>query len=76
MSEATELATEACSADPAIGLRAVVALSRLLERLTALQVEQARAAGWSWEEIASVLGVTRQSAHKRYAGHLRRRRGR
>lgn len=47
--------------DPREGLEAVVALRRLLEMLEASQVEDAYAAGWSWAEIAEVLGVSRQA---------------
>jgi hypothetical protein len=44
----------------------VSALRRLLEQLEALQVANARAAGWSWQEIASALGVTKQAAHQKH----------
>jgi IS30 family transposase len=40
----------------------------LLERLERLQVENARRAGWSWEQIAQELGVTKQAVHKKHAG--------
>ncbi len=66
MSEATRLATDAGSKDPGTGLRAVAALRRLLERLEALQVGNARVQGWSWQQIAEHLGVTKQSVHKKY----------
>jgi DNA-directed RNA polymerase specialized sigma24 family protein len=68
MSEATKLASAASSTDPAVGLRAVLALSRLLESLEALQVDNARRKGWSWQEIADALGVSRQAVHKKHAG--------
>ncbi|MDJ0954695.1 MAG: hypothetical protein QNJ81_13540 [Acidimicrobiia bacterium] len=32
------------------------------------RVDDARAAGASWAEIADKLGVTRQAAHKRFGG--------
>ena len=67
MSEATELAAAAASADARVGLRAVRALRRLLETLEALQVDNARRQGWSWQDIAEALGVTRQAVHKKYA---------
>ena len=54
--------------DPAIGLRAVAALRRLLENLETLQVDSAREQGWSWDSIATELGVTKQAVHKKYAG--------
>ena len=56
----------ASSTDPDAGLRAVHSLRVLAERLEALQVENARALGWSWQEIADRLGVTRQAVHKKY----------
>jgi len=69
MTEATELAAAAGSTDPRVGLRSVLALRRLLETLEVLQVDNARRQGWSWQEIADALGVTKQAVHKKYAGH-------
>jgi len=66
MTEATHLATAAGDRDPRVGLRAVAALRKLLERLEAVQVRNARASGWSWQEIAAELGVSRQAVHKKY----------
>jgi hypothetical protein len=54
------------SDDPAIGLRASLALRRLAERVEANQVESAREKGWSWQQIGDVLGITRQSVHTKY----------
>ena len=68
VSDTTQLASEASSQDPAVGLRAVRALRVLIERLEALQVDNARDQNWSWQEIAVCLGVTRQAVHKKYAG--------
>ncbi|MEI8408270.1 MULTISPECIES: hypothetical protein [unclassified Kribbella] len=56
--------------DPAAGLAAVVALRRLADRLEDSQVEQAMRAGWSWSDVAEVLGVTRQAVHKKHAKRL------
>ncbi|MED7951183.1 MULTISPECIES: RNA polymerase subunit sigma-70 [unclassified Streptomyces] len=67
MSESGELAAAASSRDPAVGLRAVRALRELADRLEGLQVGNARERGWSWQEIAVCLGVTRQAVHKKYA---------
>jgi hypothetical protein len=67
MTEATDLAAAAGSTDPRVGLRAVVALRRLLEGLEALQVHNARRKGWSWQEIADALEVSRQGVHKKHA---------
>ena len=56
--------------DPAAGLAAVVALRLLADRLEDSQVEQAMRAGWSWSDVAEVLGVTRQAVHKKHAKRL------
>ncbi|MER7896001.1 HTH domain-containing protein [Streptomyces sp. NPDC096046] len=69
MTEATELAERAGDRDPRVGLRAVAALRRLLEQLEAVQVRNARNHGWSWQEIATELGVSRQAVHKKYGRH-------
>jgi len=76
MSEATKLAAQASSQDPRVGLRAVGALRRLLERLEALQVDNAREHGWSWQDIARELQVSKQAVHKKHAGRGFLRRGR
>ena len=65
--EASDVASGATSADPALGLRSVAALRRLADRLEDLQVDQARALGWSWAEIATALGVSKQAVHKKHA---------
>ncbi|ABW16539.1 conserved hypothetical protein [Parafrankia sp. EAN1pec] len=63
---ATTLAGAASDDDPRVGLTAVASLRALLESLEELQVASARSRGWSWQEIADVLGVSRQAAHKKY----------
>ena len=52
--------------DPAVGLRASLALHRLAERVEANHVASAREKGWSWQQIGDALGVTRQSVHTKY----------
>jgi len=71
MSEATDLAAAASGTDSRVGLRAALALRRLAERLEALQVTNARRQGWSWQEIADALDVSKQAVHKKYAGRTR-----
>ncbi|HEY2443702.1 MAG TPA: RNA polymerase subunit sigma-70 [Streptosporangiaceae bacterium] len=71
MSEGVQLAQAASGRDPVAGLRAVRALRELADRLEALQVENARDQGWSWQAIAAHLGVTRQAAHKKHARRVR-----
>jgi hypothetical protein len=61
-----ELSVNLSSDDPAIGLRASLALHRLAERVEAKHVASAREKGWSWQQIGDALGVTRQSVHTKY----------
>ncbi len=60
------LTTAVGSDDPAVGLRAVVALRRLADRLEAQHVTRARTLGWSWEQVGDALGTTRQAAHQKH----------
>ena len=69
MSNEVALAEAASGQDPAAGLRAARALRELAERLEALQVRNARDHGWTWQEVAFFLGVSKQAVHKKYA-HL------
>lgn len=62
------MASDASSPEPAVGLRAVRALRELTERLEELQVGNARDQDWTWQEIARLLGVSRQAVHKKYTG--------
>ena len=66
MTDLGALTAAATESDPKVGLRAVRALGRLLEHLEETQVRRARALGWSWQEIADVLGVSRQAVHKKH----------
>jgi hypothetical protein len=68
MNEASRLADETASRDPEVGLRAVASLRVLLETLEELQVNNAREHGWSWQQIAAELGVSRQAVHKKHGG--------
>lgn len=52
--------------DPRDGLRTVLALHRLADRLEDLHVARARAQGMSWADIATELQVTRQTVHKKH----------
>jgi hypothetical protein len=76
MNQATELADATASRDPQVGLAAVASLRVLLESLEALQVRNARERGWSWQQIADVLGVSRQAVHKKHESRRRIRGGR
>jgi DNA-directed RNA polymerase specialized sigma24 family protein len=71
MDARAEIAESAASADPEVGLRAVAALRVLTEELEALQVERARRSGWSWQDIADRLGVTKQTVHRKHGRRVR-----
>lgn len=61
-----ELSRRLAASDPSIGLRAVAALRRLADRMEAIQVANARGLGWSWAQIATELGVTRQAVQQKH----------
>lgn len=61
-----ELVAQVTSEDPAIGLRAAASLRSLLEAVEELHVQAARDRGWTWQQIASVLGVSKQAVHQKY----------
>jgi len=57
--------------DPQAGLQALTALRERLDELEMLQLSAAVEAGLSWAEIARLLGISRQGAHKRYSRRAR-----
>jgi hypothetical protein len=67
MASPTDVTAAAAADDPDTGLRAVRALRDLADRLEVLQVRNARALGWSWQQIADALGVSKQAVHKKHA---------
>src|SRR5262245_36361392 len=69
MTEVNDLAVAAGGTDVRAGLRAALALRRLAERLERLQVSNARRQGWSWQEIADALEVSKQAVHQKHAAH-------
>lgn len=66
MAEQSTLADQAASTNPHVGLRSVRALRDLAERLETLQVANARRQGWTWQQIAAELGVSKQAVHKKH----------
>jgi DNA-directed RNA polymerase specialized sigma24 family protein len=66
VTDPADLASAASGPDPRTGLRAAAALHRLADVLEAAQVAQARRQGWSWQEIADVLGVSKQAVHQKH----------
>jgi hypothetical protein len=76
MIEPSEVLTQTASADPAVGLRGVASLRALLEAVEELQVRRARELGWSWQQIAAPLGVSKQAVHQKYGNGGRKSRRR
>jgi CRP-like cAMP-binding protein len=70
MESALEVAQSAASTDPDVGLRAVASLRALTERLEIIQVDNARQLGWSWQDIAGRLGVTKQTVHRKHGKRI------
>lgn len=69
--ESTRLAEVASDmTDPREGLRSVMSLRLLVESLEFRQVEAALRAGFSWGQVAELLGVTRQAVHKKYSNRV------
>jgi Homeodomain-like domain-containing protein len=66
MESALAIAEAASGSDPDTGLRAVAALRELTERLEILQVDNARSLGWTWQQVAARLGVTKQTVHRKH----------
>jgi DNA-directed RNA polymerase specialized sigma24 family protein len=67
-----DVVAQTASKDPAVGLRGVASLRALLEAVEELQVRRARELGWSWQQIADVLGVSKQAVHQMYGKGDRR----
>lgn len=70
MEPALEISQSAASTDPDVGLRAVASLRALTERLEIVQVQNARKLGWSWQDIAGRLGVTKQTVHRKHGKRI------
>jgi DNA invertase Pin-like site-specific DNA recombinase len=62
----TALAADAGGEDPFNALGAVRQLRREVDRVEETAARRARVAGASWQEIATLLGVSRQAVHKKY----------
>jgi hypothetical protein len=72
MVEAEEAVARSGSDDPEVGLRGVASLRALTEAVEELQVRRARELGWSWQQIAELLGVSKQAVHQKYGKGERR----
>jgi len=71
-SEANLLRAATRLGEPSEALTAIAELRRRLDTWEAAHVDEAVAAGWSWQRIAESLGVTKQAAHARHARRAQR----
>jgi DNA-directed RNA polymerase specialized sigma24 family protein len=72
MAEQADVVAQTASEDPEVGLRGVASLRALLDAVEELQVRRARELGWSWQQIAALLGVSKQAVHQKYGTGARR----
>ena len=59
------------ASDPEAALASVVALRRLADTLELAAAQAAVSQGWTWQQIAEALGVSRQAVHKKLAHRVR-----
>ena len=52
---------------PLLRIERARSLSDVVRRVNQALVDDARASGHTWQEIAGALGMTRQAAHERFA---------
>lgn len=62
------LVSQAGDDDPRRALAGAAELRREAERVQSVAVRRARSHGLSWAEVAALLGVTKQAAHRKYGG--------
>ncbi|GAA2930845.1 sigma factor-like helix-turn-helix DNA-binding protein [Microbacterium luteolum] len=68
MSASTAQATDP-EGEPLAELHRLAGIRQEVARAEETQVRRARNAGYSWQAIASALGVSKQAAHRKYGRH-------
>ena len=68
MSASTAQATDP-EGEPLAELHRLAGIRQEVARAEETQVRRARTAGYSWQAIASALGVSKQAAHRKYGRH-------
>lgn len=56
--------------DPRRALAGAAELRREAERIQGVAVRRARLSGLTWTEIAALLQVSKQAAHRKYRGRI------
>jgi hypothetical protein len=67
---AVRLVGLAADEDPGLGLLGVLGLRQVAQVCEEHQVCEARAAAWTWAQIATALEVSPQAVHQRHAARL------
>ena len=65
------ISSKSLPADPLKALKEIVRCEKQLDKLRLDRVKVARSQGASWDEIASALGMSRQSAWEYYTSRFR-----
>lgn len=60
----------AADEDPELGFIGILGLKDVVRACEEYQVASARAAGWTWAQIAIAIEVSPQAAHQRHAARL------
>lgn len=57
---------------PEEALASVVSMRLLADKLERRAVREAIGQGWTWAQVAEALGISRQAAHKKFSGLVKK----
>ena len=57
---------------PVAALQALAQIRHRLDEIEPKAIEKAREQGFTWEDLAEVMGVSRQAVYQKYRHHLAR----